>query len=243
MDLSLDDNIECVNEFLQRTGISQDHTYSYAIHERPARNDDDMINIHAHIMFDERKIEHDRPITDKEEYFKRCSKKKDGSLVGGYKKDKRFNSKDFLLEARKLWADIINTKLKERGLDEEVSHETLEKQQQKLRQKGEHELADTMSREPAPKIEGLYRNPETQNIIKRKIYYYEYGIADSKPLEEMTYVECTISLYAKDYVTRKAARKIQQEQMKNRKIFPRNWRKNLPTNYGTHRWSSPSKTS
>ena len=121
--------------------------------------------------------------------------------------------------ARKIWADIINEKLAERGLDERVSHETLEKQKKELRTKGEHELAKTMNREPALKMENFFRNPASQERIKQKIQDYENGIPDEKPLEEMTYYERCIALYAKDYVVRKAAMQIQKERMKQQKDF------------------------
>lgn len=219
MDLSLDDNIACIDKFLNKTGIATNHTYSYAIHERPARNDKDLLNIHVHIMFNERKIEQDRPLSSAEDFFKRYSRNKDGKPVGGYKVDERFEKKIFLLEARKLWADIVNEKLAERGLDERVSSETLEKQKKELRAKGEHELAKTMNREPAPKMENFFRNPASQERIKQKIQDYENGVPDEKPLEEMTYYERCIALYAKDYVIRKAARKIQQKRMKQQKDF------------------------
>ena len=124
-----------------------------------------------------------------------------------------------MLEARKIWADIINEKLKQRGLDEQVSHKTLEEQQKELRQKREHKLANTMNREPAPKMEGILKKNQAQELIKEKIKFYEEGNIDDKPLEEMPYVERCIAHYAKDYVIRRAARKIQLERMKEKKDF------------------------
>ncbi len=115
MNLSLDDNIECVEEFLKRTGIADKNVFSYAIHDRPAKNDEDMLNIHAHIMFDEHILEKDRVLNTPQEFFKRYSKNKNGELVGGYKKDRTYNTKELLLQSRELWADINNAKLKERG--------------------------------------------------------------------------------------------------------------------------------
>ena len=93
MELSLDDNIACVDEFLKRMGIEQDHVFSYAIHDRPARLDNEMRNIHAHIMFDERTIEHDRHIDSPELYFKKYCVNKEGEPVGGYKKDRSIHDK------------------------------------------------------------------------------------------------------------------------------------------------------
>ena len=219
MELSLDDNIECVEKFLEQTGIKENHMYSYAIHERPARHDKDMINIHAHIMFDEHIIEKDRPLPTPEDFFKRYSKNKQGEPVGGYKKDRRFHDRPFLLTARKLWADIINEKLKENGIDERVSHETLKKQQADLYNKGDYENGDLLNREPAPKMDEIYRNPKLIEEVEAKIKQYELRIPDRKPLKEMDFIERNISLYAKDIVLRRAARQIQWNHKKRDEKF------------------------
>lgn len=219
MELSLDDNIECVEKFLEQTGIKENHMYSYAIHERPARHDKDMINIHAHIMFDEHIIEKDRPLPTPEDFFKRYSKNKQGEPVGGYKKDRRFHDRPFLLDARKIWADIVNEKLKENGIEERVSHETLKKQQADLYNKGDYENGDLLNREPAPKMDEIYRNPKMIEEIEAKIKQYELGIPDKKPLKEMNFIERNISLYAKDIVLRRAARQIQWNRKKRDEKF------------------------
>lgn len=219
MDLSLDDNIQCVEKFLKETGIAKSHAYSYAIHERPARNDKDMVNIHAHVMFDEHIIEKDRPLNSAEKFFKRYSKDKNGNVVGGYKKDRRLHDKPFLIDARKKWEVILNEKLKENGIDEEVSCETLQKQKEKMYSKGENQIADMMNREPAPKMAGLFRNPNIQKEIDKKISDFEAGLTETKPIEDMDYVERNVTLYAKDAVLRRAARKVQQERKQQIKRF------------------------
>ena len=219
MDLSLDDNIECVEKFLEKTGIKNNHAYTYAIHEKPARHDEDMINIHAHIMFDEHIIEKNRPLPTPEDFFKRYSKNKEGKPVGGYKKDRRVHDRPFLIDARKIWADIVNEKLKENGIDERVSHETLQKQQADMINKGDYESADLLNRTPAPKMDNIYRNPELIKEIDTKIKQYELGIPDKKPLKEMNFIERNISLYAKDIVLRRAARHIQWNRKKRDEKF------------------------
>ena len=219
MDLSLDDNIHCVEKFLEQTGIAKSHAYSYAIHERPARNDKDMVNIHAHVMFDEHIIEKDRPLNSAEEFFKRYSKDKNGNVVGGYKKDRRLHDRPFLIDARKKWEVIINEKLKENGIDEEVSCETLQNQKEKMYSKGENQIADMMNRVPAPKMAGLFRNPNIQNEIDKKISDFESGVTETKPLGEMDYAERNVTLYAKDAVLRRAARRVQQERKQQIKRF------------------------
>lgn len=219
MDLSLDDNIHCVEKFLEQTGIAKSHAYSYAIHERPARNDKDMVNIHAHVMFDEHIIEKDRPLNSAEEFFKRYSKDKNGNVVGGYKKDRRLHDRPFLIDARKKWEVILNEKLKENGIDEEVSCETLQNQKEKMYSKGENQIADMMNREPAPKMAGLLRNPNIQKEIDKKISDFDAGLIETKPIEEMDYVERNVTLYAKDAVLRRAARRVQQERKQQIKRF------------------------
>lgn len=219
MELSIDDNIECIEELLKKLGIEKNHMYAYAIHERPARTEKDMVNIHAHIMFNERTIEPERPIDSPELFFKRYSLNKSQEPVGGYKKDPRFENKNFLIDARKIWEQIVNNKLKENGIEETVSCETLEKQKEKLYSMGENQIADTMNRTPAPKMDGLYRNPNLTEEIEKKIRQYEQGILEDKPIENMNMVERSISLYAKDVILRRAARKIQRNRAIQNKKF------------------------
>ena len=78
MIFSLEENIECIDKLLEASEIKNKFAYTIAIHEEPARWDDELTNIHCHIMFDEREIEHDRIIETAEEYFKKHSIKKDG---------------------------------------------------------------------------------------------------------------------------------------------------------------------
>ena len=218
-ELSLDDNIACVEKLLDQLGIKKEHAYSYAIHEKPARHDKDMTNIHAHIMFNERTIEKDREIKTPEDFFKRYSTNKNNEPTGGYKKNPRFEDKFFLQDTRKRWEKILNEKLKENGIDEEVSCETLQKQKEKMYSKGENQIADMMNREPAPKMAGLFRNPNIQKEIDKKISDFESGLIETKPIENMDYVERNVTLYAKDAVLRRAARKVQQERKQQIKRF------------------------
>ena len=41
-ELSLDDNIKCVEKLLEELGIKKEHAYFYAIHEKPAQHDKDI---------------------------------------------------------------------------------------------------------------------------------------------------------------------------------------------------------
>lgn len=218
-ELSLDDNIKCVEKLLEELGIKKEHAYSYAIHEKPAQHDKDMTNIHAHIMFNERAIEKDREIKTPEDFFKRYSTNKNNEPTGGYKKNPRFEDKFFLQDTRKRWEKILNEKFKENGIDEEVSCETLQKQKEKMYSKGENQIADMMNREPVPKMAGLFRNPNIQKEIDQKISDFESGLIETKPIQEMDYVERNVTLYAKDAVLRRTARQLQQSRKKQIKQF------------------------
>ena len=73
-ELSLEDNIACVEELLKRTGIKDNHAYSFAVHNKAAAFDKKHRNIHCHLMFNEKIIEKDRPLCP-ELYFRRYSVK------------------------------------------------------------------------------------------------------------------------------------------------------------------------
>ncbi len=212
-ELSLDANIECVEELMRRTGIADNHVWSYAIHKKPALFEKDHYNIHAHLMFNERILEKDRPLETPEEFFKRYSTTDDGEKCGGYKTERKYSTKEFTYEVRQIWEDIVNEKLKENGFNEQVSSKTLEEQQRILREKGDHESADLLDRKAAPKIDGLYRSPEMKERIREKIEQIERGEYNT-PIEEMSHADRVIEMYARDLVVRQAARRIQQDRIK-----------------------------
>ena len=90
-ELTLEDNIDCVEKLLQQTGISENHAYTYAIHDKTATFDKEHRNIHCHLMFNEKIIEKDRPLGP-ELYFKRYSVNLEQELTGGYKSTRDFQS-------------------------------------------------------------------------------------------------------------------------------------------------------
>lgn len=99
---------------------------SYAIHDSK-----DGKNPHVHIMFSERKIEVEREEPDRESYFKRGGKRKDGTRTGGYAKDRTItgsNRKEWLKHIREYWANLQNKYLKLDGYDVRVSDKSLKEQ-------------------------------------------------------------------------------------------------------------------
>ena len=55
-ELTLEENIQCIEKFLKETGIKDNHVYSYAIHDKTAAFSKEHRNIHCHLMFNEKII-------------------------------------------------------------------------------------------------------------------------------------------------------------------------------------------
>ncbi len=79
----MEENISLVEKFIQNNLPMQ--PYTYAIHSKSAKMDPNHMNVHVHLMFSDRMLEEDRNISI-EEFFKRHSRKKDGTIIGGAKK-------------------------------------------------------------------------------------------------------------------------------------------------------------
>lgn len=122
-----------LNDMLVKNFIRQNlanYPCTYAIHKSKDGN-----NPHAHIMFSERKIDWEREEPDRENYFKRGGKRKDGTRTGGYPKDREITGKkrkEWLLQIRENWEQIQNSEfdidgthkvsaksLKDQGIDRE----------------------------------------------------------------------------------------------------------------------------
>lgn len=118
-EFSLTENIKQVEQFLKRTGISQNHAYTYAIHYDPAQK-----NPYVHLMFNNKIIEKDRPLGP-ENYFKTYAYHiKTGEPTGGYKSSvyfEHFETGSLAWDqTRKIWADLCNQKFKQKGLDTQI---------------------------------------------------------------------------------------------------------------------------
>ena len=125
-EFSHEENIAIMQQYMKTH--FKDYPYTMVIHDKEATLTEGERNIHAHIMFSERKIDLTRNEPDRQSYFKRASVKKDGTKTGGYIKSRDFISKDKLIELRKNWEFILNEEYKKRKMNERVSCEKLEVQ-------------------------------------------------------------------------------------------------------------------
>lgn len=129
VELDYYEQVELVQDFCEQT-FGENHAYTFAIHDNIGELSD-VYNPHVHIMVCERKIDHNRPEPDRENYFKRGGKKKDGTLTGGYRKCRDMtgkNRKEWLIKARERWAVIQNKHLERAGAVVRVDHRTLKEQ-------------------------------------------------------------------------------------------------------------------
>lgn len=106
-ELSLEQNTECLYKWIQENWASRGLCSSVAIH--PPHTDhkgESNKNLHAHIMVALRKVDQD----------------------GWTDKDREGNDRAFLNQVRKSWADIVNAKFKELGIEQHIDERTLEEQ-------------------------------------------------------------------------------------------------------------------
>lgn len=213
-ELSLEDNIDCIEKLLDRTGIKDRHAYSYAVHDKTAAFDNEHRNIHCHLMFNEKIIEHDRPLGP-ERYFRRYSVNQEGELSGGYKISRQYQSKADILELRKTWAEIVNAKFAEKGLSDcHIDERTLKTQHDELIEQGKTEEAALIDRTPAPHLGNAYLNPRVMERIKDTVQEAEEKQANGEEIEipeNIDEAEKNILLFAKDFLLRKLAKNIQKE--------------------------------
>lgn len=222
-ELSLEDNIALVEAFLEQSGIGKNHAYTYAVHDKPAAFDTDHRNIHVHIMFNEKMIEKDRPLT-KDMYFRHYYLNKDGKPCAGYKASRYYKSSTGMKEMRKVWADLVNEKLRERGIDASVSEKSLSAQAKELREAGKEEEAALLDRVPAPHLGNAYKTPQVKEKIHSLIEQIRYQTEHPEETTEeaaQTDVQGTVEeqkmvLFATDALLRQITREIYREQEKIR---------------------------
>lgn len=110
-ELSVEENIELATKFAQNI-FNKDYVYSLAVHSKKSNNDD-IENIHCHIMFSERKL--DGIERNSELFFRRFNSK--NAELGGTRKNEEWNKFSKLYEIRQKWESIANEKLKEKNLE------------------------------------------------------------------------------------------------------------------------------
>ena len=226
-ELSLEDNIDLIEKFLERSGIKEKHAYSYAIHDKIATFDAGHRNIHVHIMFNEREQEKDRPLS-LTDYFKRYSVNKENQPTGGYKMSEYFRSKQSTIDMRKQWEEIVNEKFNERNLPQRVSSTTLKKQRDQLLKEGRTEEAELINRKPGPHLGATYRTKRMLDYIWKRIEAIERQQSDPNYIEpehlpeHMSTQEQIIDIFAYDRYLRNTARSIQKERLAMNQVIARN---------------------
>ena len=233
-ELTLEENIGLVEAFCDKMGISQNHVYTYAIHDKPAAFDHNHRNIHCHLMFDERVLEAQRPLGP-EQFFSRYSEDKEGNPTGGYYKDRYYNNKASTIDMRRIWAQLVNEKFAEKGLDIRISEKSLEAQYYELKKAGKDDEAEYYNRKPVPHMGKSYRNPKkiekinnfTRNLEKELEDYtdeengtfydpQEDAEKTDKQMKEATAEEQKMIIFAADALMRRIAREIQVERKKEK---------------------------
>ena len=200
-ELSLDDNIALVEEFLKESGIGKNHAFTYAIHDKEAAYDHDHRNIHCHLMFCEKSIEKDRPLGPDDRH---------GNIA-----------------MRKMWADIVNRKFEELGIKREISEKSLAAQRQDLLYQGRFEEAEKLDRIPAPHLGEAYKNPKIMERIQERVREIDEqtdSSDDSSDEDETTettdtensIMEQKITCFAIDKVLRRVIKEIEQEEQRIR---------------------------
>ena len=183
-ELSFEDNLQLVREFLKESGIEDQHAYYYAIHSRTSI-DGTQENIHAHIMFNEKVVEHDRPL-DRYNYFRNYAVNREGQPTSGYRTSKRHSSREGILSDRYLWENIVNRKFRERNMDERVSAKTLKEQRAELLAQGRHEEAALLNRTPAPHMGNLLKQKGNPEKLREYIRQFQQEAAEKEIEEKLT---------------------------------------------------------
>ena len=224
-EFSLQENIECIEELLDRTGIKANHAYSYAIHDKPATFDKDHRNIHCHLMFCEKIIEPNRPL-EADMYFRNYAENDRGEAVKGYRSSREFLSVGKTYTLRKLYADIVNKKFKEKHLNLTISEKSLKAQRVEKLREGKDEEAKLLNRTPAPHMGNMYKNPKILQKIVNRIEEVEQNSdsdidINTNSEEDDLKVDLTnkkIDIFARDVVIRQVAKQIQQERLRLLKL-------------------------
>lgn len=178
-EFSDEENIKLTQEFTEYV-FSNKYVYNYAIHNPKG------VQPHAHIMFCEREL--DGVKRNENMFFARYNPK--NPMLGGARKNEYLNSPVFLKETRKMWELFLNEKLLAKGL-EEVSSETLEKQNIKRDPRKKMNLWNDDNKEEYEKLkknkelmDEKYRLLKLLNILKLIDEKVKKGAKEFKKLLE-----------------------------------------------------------
>jgi len=157
------ENQDLLNKFLEKE-LGNNFYYSAVIHDKDS-SEDEIRNVHAHIMVCPRKI--DGIERDTKQFFSRYNSK--NIEEGGALKDPYWNKKETLTHFRESWEETLNNAL-EKKTWRKVSCKSLQQQRKEALEKQDLDLVDFLDREP------IQINNYT--LKKDKKYYNELDIAD-----------------------------------------------------------------
>ena len=157
------ENQDLLNKFLEKE-LGNDFYYSAVIHDKSS-SEDEIRNVHAHIMVCPRKI--DGIERDTKQFFSRYNSK--NIEEGGALKDPYWNKKETLTHFRESWEETLNNALEKKNW-RKVSCKSLQQQRKEALEKQDLDLVDFLDREP------IQINNYT--LKKDKKYYNELDIAD-----------------------------------------------------------------
>ena len=157
------ENQDLLNKFLEKE-LRNDFYYSAVIHDKDS-SEDEIRNVHAHIMVCPRKI--DGIERDIKQFFSRYNSK--NIEEGGALKDPYWNKKETLTHFRESWEETLNSALEKKNW-RKVSCKSLQQQRKEALEKQDLDLVDFLDREP------IQINNYT--LKKDKKYYNELDIAD-----------------------------------------------------------------
>ena len=157
------ENQDLLNKFLEKE-LGNNFYYSAVIHDKDS-SEDEIRNVHAHIMVCPRKI--DGIERDIKQFFSRYNSK--NIEEGGALKDPYWNKKETLTHFRESWEETLNSALEKKNW-RKVSCKSLQQQRKEALEKQDLDLVDFLDREP------IQINNYT--LKKDKKYYNELDIAD-----------------------------------------------------------------
>ena len=157
------ENQDLLNKFLEKE-LGNNFYYSAVIHDKSS-SEDEIRNVHAHIMICPRKI--DGIERDIKQFFSRYNSK--NIEKGGALKDPYWNKKETLTHFRESWEETLNSALEKKNW-RKVSCKSLQQQRKEALEKQDLDLVDCLNREPI--------QISNYTLKKDKKYYNELDIAD-----------------------------------------------------------------
>lgn len=221
-ELTLEQNLEIVQAFIDK--VLPNHYYSFAVHDKIGAMSDGTHNLHVHLMFSPRIID---DVEEKQErapkdYFKYPLREtaKDQSFEArrarGAPMERYFRQKEFLMNARRSYAEITNETLRKYGKSARIDHHSLKYQKEKALAEGDTLLAKILDRLPeqhianggildteSPAAAALRRERQLKNKTFNLLFEEEQLKEELKDMERQEKTESLLA-EAEDFVTSEA---------------------------------------